>query len=100
MNVYYVASSELFERLPSDEREAIFPLAHRQEAMAITGFTLPTMYQWVASEMGRKHSLHAFTCGHYPGSGQAYQVMKETGLDGEGQLRAIKRYVAECAKTT
>ena len=94
LNVYYVASAELFERLSAGEQEAIFPTAHRQEAMAITGFTLPTMYQWVTSESGRVHSLHAFTCGHYPGSGQAHQVLKETGLDGEGQYQAIKRYVA------
>lgn len=100
LNVYYVASTELFDRLPLEEQDALFPWAHRRESMAITGFTLPTMYRWITSDMGRRHSLHAFTCGHYPGSGQASQVMKEAGLDGESQLRAIRRYVSEYTKAS
>lgn len=97
LNVYYVASAELFDRLTPARQEAVFPASHRQEAMAITGFTMPTMYRWVTSEYGRAHSLHAFSCGHYPGSGQAAAVMREAGLDGESQLRAIKAYVADRA---
>ncbi len=95
LNVYYVASCELFDRLPPWEQEALFPWAHRQEAVAITGFTLPTMYRWVTSEIGRRHSLHAFGRGHYPGSGQAHQVLREVGLDSESQFEAIVRYVEE-----
>ena len=94
LNVYYVASCDLFNRLTPQEQEAVFPLLHRQEAMAITGFTMPTMYRWVTSEFGRQHSLHAFGCGHYPGSGQAHQVLKEARLDSESQFEAIRRYVA------
>ena len=40
LDVYYVASAELFDALPPAERERIFPEARAQEAMGITGFTL------------------------------------------------------------
>jgi len=46
--VYYVASAELFSMLPADEQARIFPEARAQEAMGITGFTLPTLYRWCA----------------------------------------------------
>jgi transketolase len=98
LNIYYISSAELFDRLTEDEQERIFPLAHRREAMAITGFTMPTMYRWVLSEAGRNCSLHAFTCGKYPGSGQAYQVLIEAHLDGESQYQAIKGYIARLAR--
>jgi transketolase len=95
LNVYYVASCELFDALSPQEQERVFPLAHRDEAMAITGFTLATAYRWVTSDLGRRHSLHAFGFGRYPGSGQAHQVLKEAGLDGESQFAAIASYVEE-----
>ena len=47
LDVYYVASAELFDALPPAERERIFPEARAREAMGITGFTLATMYRWV-----------------------------------------------------
>jgi len=91
--VYYVASAELFDLLPGRRRETIFPEAHAQRAMGITGFTLPTMYRWVLSSRGREATLHPFRCGHYLGSGQAHMVMAEAGLDGRSQYRAIMRYL-------
>ena len=97
LNAYYVASSELFDRLSPGEQEEVFPQAHRQTAMGVTGFTMPTLYRWVTSESGRRHSLHGFTNGHYPGSGQADDVLREAGLDGESQFEAISRYAAEQA---
>jgi transketolase len=93
LNVYYVASAELFDALPQQERDAIFPEHLAREAMGITGFTLPTLYRWVTSERGRAASLHPFRGGHYLGSGQATMVLKEAGLGGEAQLKAIRRYV-------
>jgi transketolase len=92
MDVYYVASEELFDALPEAEREAIFPEHVAQEAMGITGFTLPTLYRWVKSLRGRAMSLHAFRKGHFLGSGQAHQVMEEAGLDGRSQYEAILRF--------
>jgi len=91
--VYSVASAELFDLLPEREQEAIFPDQRAQEAMGITGFTLPTMFRWIRSELGRKMTLHPYQKGHYLGSGQGEVVLAEAGLDGESQAKAIKRYL-------
>jgi transketolase len=98
MNIYLVTSPELFDALPAEERRRIFPPDRAREAMGITGFTLPTLYRWVASEKGRDLSLHAFSRGRYPGSGQAQMVLEEAGLDGESQYQAIRRYVEVFSK--
>jgi transketolase len=92
MNVFYVSSAELFALLPEHEQEEIFPFELAAEAMGITGFTLPTMYPWVTSRAGRRRTLHAFSRGHYLGSGQAHKVLEEAGLHGEGQWRALEDY--------
>jgi transketolase len=93
LNVYYIASAELFDALPASRREEIFPEAHAREAMGITGFTLPTLYRWVRTDAGRAASLHPFAQGHFLGSGQAPMVLEEAGLDGAGQMAAIRRFV-------
>jgi transketolase len=93
LDVFYVASAELFDLLPAAEREGIFPEAAAQEAMGITGFTLPTLERWVCSGRGRRMSLHPFRKGHFLGSGQANQVLEEAGLDGKNQFKAICRYL-------
>jgi transketolase len=93
IDVYYVASTELFDLLPDAEKERIFPDARAQTAMGITGFTLPTMYRWICSDRGRRMTLHPFQKGHYLGSGQAEMVLAEAGLDGESQFRAILRFL-------
>jgi transketolase len=95
LNVFYIASAELFDLLPEDEQERILPRERAEEAMGITGFTLPTMYRWIRSERGRKLTLHPFRKGHFLGSGQAHMVLSEAGLDGESQFKAIVRYVRE-----
>ncbi|MGD9410454.1 MAG: hypothetical protein PVJ54_01290, partial [Desulfobacterales bacterium] len=93
IEVYYVASTELFDLLPDAEKERIFPYERSQAAMGITGFTLPTMYRWIRSDRGRRMTLHPFQKGHYLGSGQAEMVLAEAGLDGESQYRAILRFL-------
>ena len=98
--VYYVASAELFDLLPEDERRAIFPEAHAAEAIGITGFTLPTLYRWVTSEAGRAASLHPFKKGHYLGSGQGEIVLAEAGLDGESQAAAVMSYLESRTRVT
>ena len=97
IDVYYVASTELFDLLPDDEKERIFPEARAQTAMGITGFTLPTMYRWIRSDRGRQMTLHPFQKGHYLGSGQAEMVLAEAGLDGESQFKAILRFLKDNA---
>lgn len=95
LNIYYVASAELFDMMSSSEQEKIFPEAHQDESMGITGFTLPTMYRWVRSEFGRQMTLYPYREGHYLGSGQADMVLAEAGLDGESQFKAIMKYLKE-----
>jgi transketolase len=93
LNVYYVASAELFDLLPDSEKERIFPESKAFEAMGITGFTIPTIYRWIRSDRGRRMTLHPFRKGHYLGSGTAEMVMAEAGLDGESQFKAIVKYI-------
>ena len=90
--VYYVSSAELFDLLPVSKQKRIFPKRRAQEAIGITGFTLPTLYRWVTSERGRAASLHPFRHGSFLGSGQGAMVLAEAGLDGRGQFEAIKKY--------
>ncbi len=91
--VYSVVSAELFDLLPVEQQHDIFPEERAEEAMGITGFTLPTMYRWIRSDLGRAHTLHPYRRGHYLGSGQGPMVLAEAGLDGESQARAIKEHV-------
>jgi transketolase len=91
--VYYVASAELFDLLPPGRQAEIFPEARAQEAMGITGFTLPTMYRWIRSDFGRARTLYPYAGGHFLGSGQGPVVLAEAGLDGTSQYRAVTAYV-------
>ena len=93
LDVFYVSSAELFDLLPEDERESIFPRRLAQEAMGITGFTLPTMYRWVRSEYGLSKTMHPFQKGRFLGSGPGAMVLKQAGLDGESQFKKVMEYV-------
>jgi transketolase len=98
LDVYLVTSSELFDRLSAAEQHEIFPDAVAQQAMGITGFTLPTMYRWIRSELGRANTMYPFQNGRYLSSGVGEMVVHEAGLDGEGQIKRIKSYVEMLAK--
>jgi transketolase len=93
LDVYYVASAELFDALSEAERTRIYPEASAQAAMGITGFTLPTMFRWVRSDRGRAATLHPYVKGHFPGSGQGPAVLHEAGLDADAQYAAIRGYL-------
>jgi transketolase len=95
VNAYVITSCELFDLLPANTREPLFPEAHQMEAMGITDFTLSTMTRWVRSDYGRAHSLHPFRHGHYLGSGAGSVVMKEAGLDGDSQFENVRAYVRD-----
>jgi transketolase len=88
----YVASAELFDLQPRETRERIFSAALAQEAMGITGFTMPTLYRWVRSERGLEHSLHPYKDIGYPGSGHGASVLTQAGVDGHAQAEAIRRF--------
>jgi len=98
LEVVYVASPELFDRLDAPRRAEIFPAAAAESAMGITGFTLPTMYRWIQSDLGRRHTMHPFMKGHYLGSGAGEMVIHEAGMDGEGQYQAIRGYLDASAR--
>ena len=93
--VYYVSSAEMFDLLPAEERERIYPECRAMEAMGITGFTLPTMFRWVKSDRGRAATLHPFMHGNFLGSGQGAMVLSEAGLDGDSQFRAVSKYLGK-----
>ena len=96
LNIYVITSSELFDLLPPNEREEIFPEVHQQDAMGITDFTMATMIRWVRSDRGRAFSLHPFRHNHFLGSGSGTMVMSEAGLDGRSQFQAIRDFIEEC----
>jgi transketolase len=98
LDVYYVASAELFDALPLEEQERIFPAEAAAEAMGITDFTMPTLYRWVTSPRGREASLSPFRQGRFLGSGPGPMVLLEAGLDGESQYHALKAFVGQFAR--
>jgi len=93
LEIYYVASAELFDMLPITRRQRIFPESRAREAMGITDFTLPTMFRWIRSDRGRNLTLHPYRGHQFPGSGRADAVMKQVGLDASAQFVAIQRYL-------
>ena len=97
VNVFYVASAELFDLLPEDQRRAIFPPELAARAMGISDFTLPTLHRWVRSEEGLRRSLHPFARGHFLGSGDWERVLEEAGLDGASQWEAVRSWAIEAA---
>ncbi len=93
LNIYYVSSAELFDAHTEEEREQLLPYSVRNEAMGITGFTLPTMYKWITNSEGRRRILHPFRKGYYLGSGTAESVMYQAGLDGDTIFKEVKNYL-------
>jgi transketolase len=93
VNVFYISSSELFDMLPLEKRNEIYPASIAEEAMGITGFTIPTMYKWVTSVEGRNSILHPFKKGYYLGSGNAESVLCQAGLDGDSIYKEVKKYI-------
>jgi transketolase len=92
MNIYYVASAELFKLLTDKEQEHIFPESFRTHAMGLTDFTLPTLYQWIRWNEGLRRTLSPFRNGHYLSTGTADKVLEEAGLHSKGQLKGILDY--------
>ena len=92
--VIYITSRELFEALPKQEQDQLVPPQWKQIAMGITDFTLPTLDCWLHSDAGRACTLYPHKQGGFLGSGSAQKVYEEAGLDGPGQLRAVKEYLA------
>ena len=99
LDVYYVASAELFDAHSAEERELIFPEKRGREAMGITGFTMATMYRWIRSDRGRAATLHPYRKGHFLGSGQGAAVLAEAGLDADSQYQAVRTFLDAVVRT-
>jgi transketolase len=93
IDAYLITSVELFDQLSADDKDAIFPSSAAERAMGITGFTLPTTYRWIRSDLGRANTMYPFQKGHFLSSGVGDMVVHEAGLDGEGQTQRIKAYL-------
>ncbi|MDD5303756.1 MAG: hypothetical protein PHS14_11695 [Elusimicrobia bacterium] len=92
LNVFYVTSAELFDRLSDAEKKEVFPPEMAFNSMGITDFTLATLWRWVRSDAGLAATLYPLKQG-YLGSGSGDKVFEQAGLDGAGQLAAITAWV-------
>ena len=93
LDVYYISSAELFDRLDAEERRAIFPASAAQSAMMFTGFTAATTYRWVMSERGREFTRYPWHEGYFLGSGPGDVCLEQAGMHGEAQWEIIRRFV-------
>lgn len=94
LDVYYVSSVELFDRLDEEERESIFPASKAAEAMMFSGFTVGTTYRWVTSERGRAFTHYPWKHGQFLGSGPGDVCLEQAGMHGEAQWNIIRKFVS------
>jgi hypothetical protein len=94
LDVYYISSVELFDRLDPEERRLIFPASAAQSAMMFTGFTAATTYRWILSERGREFTRYPWHKGYFLGSGPGDVCLEQAGMHGEAQWEIIRRFVA------
>jgi transketolase len=94
LDVYYVSSAELFDRLEEEERNQIFPETAASSAMMFSGFTVATTYRWIMSERGRKFSMFPWKHGSFLGSGQGDVCLEQAGMDAEAQFNIIEKFIA------
>ncbi len=94
LDVYYISSVELFDRLDEQERKEIFPYSAAVSAMMISGFTAATTYRWTMSERGRQFTLYPWKKGEFLGSGPGDVCLEQAGMHAEAQLDVIQRFIA------
>ena len=92
-DVYYISSVELFDRLPDEEREAIFPASAAASAMMFSGFTVGTTWRWVTSERGREFTHYPWKHGEFLGSGPGDVCLEQAGMHGEAQWQIIEQFI-------
>jgi transketolase len=93
LDVYYVASAELFERLSAEEKSKIYPYSAASSAMMFSGFTAATTYRWIMSERGREYTLYPWKSGNFLGSGRGDVCLEQAGMHAEAQLEVIQRFI-------
>jgi len=94
LDVYYISSVELFDRLDEQEKKEIFPSSAAASAMMITGFTAATTYRWTMSERGREFTLYPWKKGEFLGSGQGHVCLEQAGMHAEAQWDVIQRFIS------
>jgi len=94
LDVYYISSAELFDRLDEQEKKEIFPSSAAASAMMITGFTAATTYRWTMSERGREFTLYPWKKGEFLGSGQGHVCLEQAGMHAEAQWDVIQRFIS------
>jgi transketolase len=94
LDVYYISSVELFDRLPEEERTAIFPASVAQSAMMFSGFTAATTYRWIMSERGRRFTRYPWTNGYFLGSGPGDVCLEQAEMHGEAQWKIIQEFIS------
>ncbi len=94
LDVYYVASAELFDRLDAQERKAIYPYSSASSAMMFSGFTAATTYRWIMSERGREFTMYPWKSGYFLGSGQGDVCLEQAGMHAEAQLKTIQKFIS------
>jgi transketolase len=93
LDVYYISSAELFDRLDEQEKNEIFPYSVAKSSMMFSGFTPATTYRWVMSERGRQFSMYPWKSGSFLGSGQGDVCLEQAGMHAEAQLEIIQRFI-------
>jgi transketolase len=93
LDVYYVSSAELFDRLDEEERNQIFPESAARSAMMFSGFTVGTTYRWIMSERGRQFSMYPWKHGSFLGSGQGDVCLLQAGMDADAQFHIIEKFI-------
>jgi transketolase len=94
LDVYYVSSAELFDRLDMQQRKEIYPSSSASSAMMISGFTVATTYRWTMSERGREYTLYPWKNGTFLGSGPGDVCLEQAGMHGEAQWAVIQHFIS------
>ena len=94
LDVYYVASTELFDRLDKQEREEIYPASVASTAMMFSGFTAATTYRWIMSERGRQFTMYPWKRGNFLGSGPGDVCLEQAGMHAEAQWEVIRKFIS------
>ncbi len=94
LDVYYVSSVELFDRLDEQERNEIYPVSVAASAMMFSGFTVATTYRWVMSQRGREYTHYPWKHGFFLGSGPGDVCLEQAGMHGEAQWEVIQKFIS------
>jgi transketolase len=95
LDVYYIASAELFDRLDEQERMDIYPFSAATSAMMFSGFTAATTYRWIMSERGRNYTMYPWKQGFFLGSGTGDVCLEQAGMHAAAQWEIIQKFISQ-----